>query len=490
MLPALRALQNIFNTSQIHHDIDVLSLSIDKYLYEAASSDTIENREEKEMERTPNQILRQERTRRGWTQKRLAEELNALGGGRGAATGDMVRKWEQGIHPPSPFYTARLCAVFGCDADQLGIGGRKPLAPVLSESAFQIDTRTPSLWIMNLVTVIDHWRSHFTDLQQLVHQEIYQMNALSRREALTALAALPVALHSLRNPLLEEILARYAASLTACWSLYFEGEAEEIKRYLTLHVPLLVDLGKNPSKYQRSAASLASQALQLAWLIALQDKDFGRALYVTHEAAVCGEIANDPNLLLAARVRRAHVYSHLKNPIQQMRHHEAALQYVSEVSPLLKSWMHMVLAENYASLHRGKEAEKFASLARESFPTNPEKDPNRMYVPVTEYTLSIYEAKTFLRLAQPERALKEIQRVEQGLPDTLVPRRVELLNQRLVALCALGEMEEACRVFEIAEKGARQSKLRYNEVCEAYSAMCIKWPDEKRVLGLEELLRR
>jgi transcriptional regulator with XRE-family HTH domain len=445
------------------------------------------------MERIPNLVLRQERKKRGWTQRKLADDINALAsedGQGGAATGDMVRKWEQGIHPPSPFYVARLCIIFECTADQLGIG--EPSPAFSSPNLPVIDTRTSTLWLVNLITVVDHWRSpHFHDLQAIINQEVQHMDKISRREALTALVALPGVLLSLKiTPPIEEILARYAASIAACWSLYFDGGAEEIKAYLALHLPYLDALAKTPSKYQKSAAVLASQAYQLAWQTALQDQDFWRALYATHEAGVCGEIAGDPNLLLASRVRRAHVYSHLKNPTQQMRHHEAALQYTPNASPLLKSWVNMVLAENHASLHHVKEAERFIGLARESFPDQPEHDPSRTFAHVTEYTLSIFETKTYLRLLQPEKALNSIQRVEKGVPDALVPRRVELLNQRLTALCDLGELDEVCALFEVAERGAKQSKLRYNEVCEVYSTMCTKWPNEPRVLELEDLLRR
>jgi transcriptional regulator with XRE-family HTH domain len=450
-------------------------------------------------ERTPNFLLRQERKRRGWTQRKLADAINSLregegNGQRGAATSDMVRKWEQGIHPPSPFYVSRLCEIFGCTADQLGIGEARLILPSLLVAPPTIDNQNPSLWLMRLITLIDHWRSpHFHDLQCIVNQEILRMNRtkLLRREALFALAALPTFLVTLNviSPI-EEILARYAASIAACWHLYFDGGAEEIKPYLALHLPRLASLAKVPSKYQRGAAILASQAYQLEWFLALQDRDFGKALFATQESFTYGEIADNPSLLLASRVRRAHVYLHLKNPTQQMRHHEAALQYAPNVSPLLKSWINMVIAENHASLHRVKEADYFIKLARDHFPDHPEEDANASYIPVNSYTLSKYETLTYLHMQQPEKALQATRDAEKELPETLLPRRAELLNHQLMALCDLGELEEACALFEIAERGARQSKLRYNEVCEVYSLMCMKWPNERQVLELEELLRR
>jgi transcriptional regulator with XRE-family HTH domain len=75
------------------------------------------------MDQRPKTILYQKRQRKGWTQSQLAQKLNNLaeeGEAYGAATTDMIRKWEKGIHTPSPFYLRRLCRLFDCTADQLG----------------------------------------------------------------------------------------------------------------------------------------------------------------------------------------------------------------------------------------------------------------------------------------------------------------------------------------------------------------------------------
>jgi transcriptional regulator with XRE-family HTH domain len=75
------------------------------------------------MAQRPKTMLYQERQRKGWTQSQLAQKLNSLeeeGEAYGAATADMIRKWEKGIHTPSPFYRRRLCRLFNCTADQLG----------------------------------------------------------------------------------------------------------------------------------------------------------------------------------------------------------------------------------------------------------------------------------------------------------------------------------------------------------------------------------
>lgn len=446
------------------------------------------------MEKKPNLVLLQERKRRGWTQRKLADELNALAledGEYGAATGDMIRKWEKGMHPPSPFYLMRLCAVFECTADQIGLSASLPILTRKPEPLPALASLTPTLRLVYLTTIIDHWRTWVHDLQVLIQQETQHMDKISRRETLLALVALPSALMMIKSASpVEEMLARYAASITACWNLYFDGGAEEVRPYLGLYLPQLTTLAKTPAKHQKSAAALASQAYRLEWLLSLQDQDFGRALYATREGAMCGEISGDANLVAAAHARGAHVYFHLKNPIQQMRQYTTALQYSANASPLLKCWISMSMAENYASLHQTKEAERLIDIARNQFPNHPEEDPAASYVEVSQYRLAMWEARTALRLSRPGKALNSIKQVESGVPGTLTPNKVELLNLRLAALCDLGELDEASDLFEIAERGARQSKLRYNEVCEIYSTMCEKWPQEKRVLDMEGLFHR
>lgn len=61
----------------------------------------------------PNANLRRERVRRGWSQQRVAEQLNT--------TEDMVSKWERGVSKPSPFYQERLAELYNQSVEELGL---------------------------------------------------------------------------------------------------------------------------------------------------------------------------------------------------------------------------------------------------------------------------------------------------------------------------------------------------------------------------------
>src|SRR5262249_55223389 len=61
----------------------------------------------------PNILLRQARELRGWSQKFVAEQIDA------PAT-CYISRWERGRTIPSPFYREKLCRLFGKDALELG----------------------------------------------------------------------------------------------------------------------------------------------------------------------------------------------------------------------------------------------------------------------------------------------------------------------------------------------------------------------------------
>ncbi len=70
-------------------------------------------REQETPMKRPNDSLRRERERRGWSQAQVAEKIDAPGS-------FYISRWERGIAVPSPHYRARLCTLFQKDAHELG----------------------------------------------------------------------------------------------------------------------------------------------------------------------------------------------------------------------------------------------------------------------------------------------------------------------------------------------------------------------------------
>jgi transcriptional regulator with XRE-family HTH domain len=74
---------------------------------------------------TPNERLRAQRLRRGWTLDSVAERLNQLAITLGhrplGVDATMVGKWERGIHQPRGINRELLCTLYSATAEELGL---------------------------------------------------------------------------------------------------------------------------------------------------------------------------------------------------------------------------------------------------------------------------------------------------------------------------------------------------------------------------------
>lgn len=62
----------------------------------------------------PNEQLRQERQRRGWSRQYVAEQI-------GVADPKTIGRWERGVASPSSYFLQKLCTLFGMLAQDLGL---------------------------------------------------------------------------------------------------------------------------------------------------------------------------------------------------------------------------------------------------------------------------------------------------------------------------------------------------------------------------------
>src|SRR5215471_11679949 len=62
----------------------------------------------------PNEQLRQERQRRGWSRQYVAEQI-------GVADPKTIGRWERGVAFPSSYFLQKLCTLFGMLAQDLGL---------------------------------------------------------------------------------------------------------------------------------------------------------------------------------------------------------------------------------------------------------------------------------------------------------------------------------------------------------------------------------
>jgi transcriptional regulator with XRE-family HTH domain len=72
----------------------------------------------KMVEATPNEQLRRERQRRGWSRAYIAEQI-------GVADPKTIGRWERGGAFPSAYFLQRLCSLFQMQAEELGLWPRE-----------------------------------------------------------------------------------------------------------------------------------------------------------------------------------------------------------------------------------------------------------------------------------------------------------------------------------------------------------------------------
>lgn len=284
----------------------------------------------------------------------------------------------------------------------------------------------------------------------------------------------------------KEILSLCAASLPTFWRLYFDGQLLDVRRILPGHISQLAVLMRQPSEYQQQAACFASQAHQLACMLALQEQDFGEALIHVDQAIQAAHIAADANVSVASLIRKALVYRYINRslkrcPEQILEAYQEAMPYISFASPLLRGRLYTGLAEAYSELEQEYEAKHSLERAYALFPGEPKNDPAFSY---THFKLPQgFEAIMYLNLKRGKLAWEMLTKVDASIPMEVVPDRVELSIDQARASLLLDDMNQSCKYLEraVTLATALGSHLRYHEAYCIYQQIQRKWPHEQQV---------
>src|SRR5437870_8308879 len=84
----------------------------------------------------PNLRLKHERQLRGWSQGRLAEQIDV--------PDYYISRWERGEVLPSPYYQQKLCELLGKSAQELGFLQADPQTPLPGTLRVEEGTGVPS----------------------------------------------------------------------------------------------------------------------------------------------------------------------------------------------------------------------------------------------------------------------------------------------------------------------------------------------------------
>ena len=377
--------------------------------------------------------------------------------------------------------------------------------------------------LAHLIALTDNWEfsaAQLDSLQTLVHQEILMfdasapegahplraVHALSRRQALVTVAALPLALATSSTisagarggAATDFFLARCAASITACWHLLRGSDLATVDQTLSGYILALESAAQQQTRYQVTAARLASQAHRILRIVALHRRQMQVLERHSRQALYYADVASDTSSRAAALISLANTHFYNSDPAQAVVIYEQALGLGAGISALQRSRAHAELAVAYGQLRREKDAIRSAGIAGELYPDHPEQDHSFLYAEFTSASLSLEQGLAYLALAEQHsgrgyqrRAADFFERVDQGasaVPDRI---RFEITNHQARTAVLLDDLDA---FEEHASRGIDGvvllgSKQRGREIRIALQRAWESWPRERRVRSLGERLQ-
>jgi tetratricopeptide (TPR) repeat protein len=372
------------------------------------------------------------------------------------------------------------------------------------------------LKLAQLMTLVVYWNGQvigYGELQAVIDQEIHMFDALrpqypiedytlSRRQALIAIAALPIALliavYQRQDSALviREFLSRCAASLAACRHLLNGRELEAVESVLPQYVPTLVMLAQRPSQHQEAAARLAVQADHLRAILALHRNNLAAMEMHSREAVTYSRLTGDRILYVYALKRVVGALRYQKRPTEMLEIYQEMLPSLHEVPPQLRGIVYTDLAWAYGHSKQEQESLRHLGLAHEAYAADTGDDQTLLDVGLP--VLYLHEGFTRLALHEhypdhrhDQEAWKTFANVSGASLPLVVPERIriEAINNLALTALALGNLEQFCDLLEQGVSGAKMlgSQKRRQEAIDAYWKGREQWPNEARVRDLGDL---
>jgi transcriptional regulator with XRE-family HTH domain len=445
--------------------------------------------------RHENELLRDQRLQRGWSQARVAQQIGTIAA--------LVSKWERGVSLPTPYYREKLCVLYGLPAQKLGL---------LPRAAGKTEDARPEELELRCRSMHEEGRDDSNAAEEretVLGVNIMSLDALRRRLLEYVLATGSVApalsiqdvldpepwkrLSSLRD-IDEGTLVRFEKITANCWQLLkFDGLAA-VEQLLPTYLPQVPVCARQPSKYQERLARLASEGYILSGIVVelnLHPKESEREC---ERAVSYARIAKDRNLEVAALKHLAVKYSRNNRPVKMLQTYQEALPLVSDVSPLLRGRTYLGLALAYAQNQQKGDAFSCLGRAHDTFPEHPEADPNFVSADCGTFSLYHHVGLIHMEFNQLEKARDTFAQVEDLSSKGVMPERerMEIINCQAEASLALRDLQSTRDLVEAGIVGAKelQSEKCYNDTLTLYRQMRLLWPDEQQVKDLADLFRR
>ncbi len=384
----------------------------------------------------PNEELRQAREIKGWSQRKVAEELGT--------NENMVSRWECGESKPSPFYREKLCILFEKSALELGF--------IEQQASSQL---------------------FYSGLQELGNQEMNR----SRRRFLESIGAVGTALaaQELLTPTpwerlstalakpsgIDAITLNYLEVITkSYWQLRTGISSRELLNGVVGHLQTLTQLLQHPlSEGNREhLCSLAGEVTQIAGQISFDMNDYSSALSYYKVSLEAAQEANNHALHAVALGRMSFlpVYSgHAREALALLQ--KAHRLAKANATPPSRSWLAVVEAEALANMQDEfgcLKALEYAEHAADQAAS--EEDP--YWTGFDHSRFAGYTGVCYLRLQKPDSALTALRAALTHLKPEANRRRSTILTDLATAYVQQGEVEQGCELASQALSITKQTR--------------------------------
>jgi transcriptional regulator with XRE-family HTH domain len=292
----------------------------------------------------------------------------------------------------------------------------------------------------------------------------------------------------------EQTLSQIERLNEVCFSLSNNNQLEMVEQILPTYLPSITVFAQQSSSAQAKAAGLASRGFILA--AEIDKKNVPAMETYTQQAVFYSQFSHDSNIQVDALRVEATIALVAKQPLKALLTYQKALPLIQQVSPLLRSRVYLGLASASARCGQKQDALRYLGLAQEHFPTQPEADPNflYLYMSASRPALHLYEALTFSDLKQPKDAWKALMQVNGTQPRMPVTEstRIEFINLQAKTAAMLGNMEESCTYLQAGVDAADAAgySIWREEATEIYQDLVRIWPHELQVRRLGNLLNQ
>lgn len=406
--------------------------------------------------------------------------------------------------------------------------GLNPVAGTASNDSPSSENQVTSEWAMwsgirtaRLLTTVDSWKDRGPTqqaLQALLHQEILMFDALvhdqrqaapavSRRQALMTLAALPLTLAPLvagyrsgaSEGGVQPYLSRCAASLTACWHLLKGPDIYVLDQVIPAYLLSLENLVHTDPMARTGAAQLASQAHRICGIIALHRHQLATREQHCLRALHYAQIASDVGTEVSALVSLASTYYYTSEPAQAAETFERANALAADATPLQRSRVQAELSVVYSQLGRDKDALTSINRAEELYPAVPEHDPSFLYAEFTRASLTLERGLAYLALAEHfptrgyQRVAADVFSAIDSPSSARAPDRIryEIANHRARAAVLSDDLDAFEEHVNCGLAGIHllRSTQRQTELAAALRLAAEAWPTEKRLNPIRDQFR-